>query len=841
MKLFSWRSRKQSDLEEELRSHLEQDIRERVGRGVSRVDAEADARREFGNAALVAEVTRDQWGWRWLESLLQDARYGLRQLRGHPGFTLVAVLTLGLGVGVNLAAFHFLNFLVFKPLPVRDPDSIVRLSPASPGGSSTSLPYAAMDFYRRHNTVLSAVLASSSDELTFGDDPAARIYVKFVTANFFSELGAAPAYGRLLDPRMDERSAAEPVAVLGYGFWQRRFGSDPGIVGKTILLNLRPVTVVGIAPYDFTGLDAEDTAVWLPVVHHPHFIEGSGMLTDMDKSPMDMYGRLRPGVTLQQAQDALRPLVAELRRQYPQHFSEGEYLALHPGAYLEDLSNAPLPLLAFFAALVLLILVIACANLGILMLARGVAREREISIRFAVGASRGRIVRQLLTESLLLALLGSVAGAAIAAVAVRIALAMVIDVAHFYRFALDLRVFAVAFLLAILATTVFGLTPALAAARKAHRAPRARRVLVAVQVAASCVLLIVSGLMVRSLRLALTADPGFDYQRVLTIEPALSLHGYDGPTAAAYLETLRERVGAMPAVESAALCTAPPLSGRVIIYTGVKPQPWRAFANEVDPSFFRTVGIPLLRGRNFSPGESQKVAIVSDALARQLWPDQDPLGQSFSEAIVIGVAARARTAELSDPDAAQVYMPLQTRNAGSAVLLVKASGPPEAHLEPLRAAAQALDPRVMPSVTLMKDTYQQRVAASGHGAIVVSSLGLLAALLAAIGVYGLVSYVVSERQKEMGIRLALGASRSSLLELVLRQFYTPLLLGIVAGVSLAAGLSLALRSMLFGLSHLDPASYVAAVLFFLLLAGAAALLPARRATKINPVEVLRYE
>jgi len=840
MALF-WRRRRKDDLNQELRAHFEEAVRERIERGQSREQAEAAARREFGNAALVAEVTRDQWGWVWLETLLQDARYGLRQLRRSPAFTSVAVLTLALGIGVNLAAFHFLNFLAFRPLPVRDPDSIVRLTPESPGSWSSSVSYPALDFYRRHNTVLSAVLGSADSELTFDRNPADRISAKFVTANFFAELGATPAYGRLLDPQSDDDAAAEPVAVLSHAFWQSRFASDPSILGKTVHLNMQPVTVIGVAPYDFTGLDAEGTAVWLPIARHPDLVAGSRLLSDHAMKSILLYGRLRPGVSMRQAEEGLKPLVAELRRQHPDQFAEKEILAARPGAYLGDLSRAPLPLLAFFAALVLLILVIACANLGNLMLARAVTREREIDIRFAVGASRARVIRQLLTESVLLALLGSVAGAAVAAVAVRVALVIIMDVADFYRFALDARVFLVAFSLALLAAIVFGLAPALAATRKGHRGNRWRRVLITMQVAASCVLLIVSGLMVRSMRVAFTAPPGFEYERVVVVDPALGLHGYQDEAAAGYLADLRQRVNTMPGVEAASVCTMPPLGGRRTVLSGDEPRRWEAFANDVDPGYFRTMGIPLLRGRNFSAGERRNVVIVSENLARQLWPAQDAIGQTFSESLVVGVAGRARTGNLSDPDAAEIYFPLQQRDSSSAVLLVKTAGPPESHLEPLRVAAESLDFRVSPAATLLKNAYHERMRASGRSAMVVSSLGLLAALLAAIGVYGLVSYAVSERQKEMGIRLALGAARSDILVLVLRQFLRPVGIGVAVGLTLAAGLSLALRSLLFGLSNFDPASYAGAVLLFLALASVAGFVPARRAMRVDPLEVLRHE
>ncbi len=800
---------------------------------------ERDGHARFGHPLLLREDAREAWGWMWLDRLQQDLAYGARILRRSPGFALSAVAILALGIGVNLAAFHLLNFMVFKPLPVRDPDSIVSFTRASPRFSASSVPYPAVEFYRRHNTPLSAVMVTAPAVLTLGRDFTNPISAEFVTANFFTELGAIPAYGRGLDPGTDGQPGAEPVAVLSYGFWQSRFGADPRIVGTTIQLNRKPVTVVGVAPYDFMGLNADLTAVWLPITSHPYLVQGSNLLTEFRMNSVRMFGRLKPGVTMPQAEEALKPLVAEMHRQHPDFFQKEEYLAVRPGGYLADLNNAPLPILGLFAALVLLILVVACANLGSLMLARAVTREREIAIRVSIGAGRGRIIRQLLTESVLLAALGATAGMGASALMIQFFI-LVLGLPGLYRFAVDMRVFLVALGLTFLATLSFGLAPALQAARPGHRAHRARRVLIAAQVAASCVLLIVSGLMVRSLRIALGTHPGFEYERAVTLDPVLGLHGYKGEAAAGYLEELRNRILRIPGVESAALCTMPPFAGRVSVTSSQEPRPWSAHGNDVDPNYFRTMEIPLLRGRNFVPGEKRDKAIVSETLARNLWPGEDPLGKTLDDETVVGVVGRARTVAMAQTDF-EVYYPLQSRDAQSAVLLVKTAGPPEAHVDSLRSAAQALDPKVMPAVTLMKESYRRRMQSAGRGAIVVSVMGLLAALLAATGVYGLVAYAVSQRQKEIGIRVALGAPRAHILTLVLRQFYKPVGAGIAIGMAFAAGLSAALRSLLFGMSHLDPLSYVLAVIFFLMLAGAAALVPARKALRVDPMVALRHE
>jgi predicted permease len=356
-------------------------------------------------------------------------------------------------------------------------------------------------------------------------------------------------------------------------------------------------------------------------------------------------------------------------------------------------------------------------------------------------------------------------------------------------------------------------------------------------------------MMVRSLQIALGTHPGFEFERLVSFDPDLSLHGYKGEAAAGYLEELRGRVIRMPGVETAALCTVTPFgsgiwtqSGAATVPGSEQPRRWQAYANSVDANYFRTMEIPLLRGRAFVSGEKRNVVIVSEALARSLWPGDDPLGKSLDGDgdTVVGVAGRTRTVAMSETNF-EVYYPLQAGDAQSAALLVKTADPPEAHVETLRAAAQALDPKVMPTVTLVKESYRLRMQSAGHGAMVVSAMGLLAALLAATGVYGLVSYAVSQRQKEVGIRMALGAQPAHILTLVLRQFYAPVGAGIVIGMAMAAGLSVALRSMLFGMSNFDPLSYAAAILFFVVLAATAALVPARKALRVDPMEVLRYE
>ncbi len=823
------------ELQEEMAAHREMQ-REASGEMTPR-----EARAAFGDDLRLREDAREAWGWMWLDRLRQDLQYAVRVLRRSPSFTVAAVLILALGIGVNLAAFHLLNVIAFKPLPVRDPDSLIRLTPKTDHSWASSLSYPALEFYARHNTVLSAVLGATYAELAFGPKASERLRARFVTPNFFTELGGSAAHGRVLTPASDH-PAAPPVAVLGYGFWTRQFGSDAAIVGNVIHLNEKPVLVAGVAAHDFTGLAGDDVDVWLTISTHPYFFEGSTILTDFAIPAMQMWGRLRPGVTPKQAEESSKPLAAELRRVQPSHIKEGEYLSAAPGGYLTDLSDAPMPILLVLALLVLLILVVACANLGNLMLARAASREREIATRLAVGAGRARIVRQLLTESLLLAFLGAGVGMLLSVAMVRFVTQM-LDVPRYFQFTVDWRVVLVALALSALATILFGLTPALAATRPPNRTPRARarRVLIAVQVAASCILLVVGGLMVRSMRQAFATHPGYDYERIVWLDPGLGGRSTAPEDALNYMAELRERLLQIPGVESVALCDFPPMgNGHMTLSESATFPGIQAQGNRVDRDYFRTLAIPLLAGRNFTDRDKPDVVIISDTLAQKLWPGQDPLGKRFL-GTVVGVVGRARTVVQGDPESLQVYFPLQSREMANAVVMVKTAGAPEVLVETLRSAARGIDTRTIPQLTLMRDAFRMRMQSSHHGGVVLSAMGLLATLLAAAGVYGLVCYTVVQRQKEIGIRIALGARSGHVVALMLRQFYVPVGMGAVIGLAGAAAISIVIRGLLFGISHLDPLSYVGAVGFFAVLAGIAALIPARRALRVNPMEVLRHE
>jgi predicted permease len=814
--------------------------------------------RAIGSTLRLREEARDAWGWTWIERLSQDLRYAARMLRKSPGFTLAAVLMLAIGIGVNVAAFGYFDLMVLRPLPVREPETLLRFQRLSPESYASVLPYPEMAFFREHSKTLSAVLAWSPSKFII-DGEEARITGHFVTGNLFTELGAVPALGRLLDPTHDDSPTAEPVVVLSHAFWQRHFAADPSIAGKTIRLNGKPATVIGVASEDFCGLSLNLNDLWLPVTQQPYFIDGSHMLTDfsVSGSSQETWGRIRPGITPKIAEAELSSLAAALRSSHPDDIWDRETFPSQPGGYATSAittshdgtgkpeSNKAGPITALVAALALLILAVACGNLGSLLLARGVARQREIAIRVSVGAGSGRLIRQLFTESVLLGIFGSVAGLALGYAVLR-GMMLMTNTPPWLNPTPDWRVMAFAVAAGFAAALLFGLTPALQLARQRQRATIMRQILLGAQVAGSCILLIVAGLLVRALNHAVTANPGFEYQQVVSIDPSLGAHGYSSAKAAAWLDALRSRLDGLPGVESISLASSPPVGNKtVVLSTGdFGGRQLDIHINRVDPQFFHTMRIPILRGRSLMRGDTQSL-VVSQSMAAIAWPGQDPIGKPFPvndlKYTVVGISGNARATALQDPDAVEAYFLAGASDQQSMIMLVKTSGSPESIAPTLTSIARAIDPRILPEVQFMRSNFDRKLQGSRYSAITASVLGSVALLLACLGIVGLVAYAVSQRTQEIGIRMALGATPAHVLSVVLRQFSTPVGIGLIIGVAAAAGLSQVLRRQLYGISNLDPIAYLAAIGIFAAIAILSAIMPARRALRINPIIALRYD
>jgi predicted permease len=827
--------------------------------------ARAGSPAPFASALQLREASRDAWGWTWIDRTLQDLRYAARMLRKSPGFTLTAILMLAIGVGVNVAAFGFFNLMFLRVLPVRDPDSILRLLRRSPDGHSTEVAYPALAFYRDHNRTLSAVLAVHFARLTI-DSAVQPLRVQFVTANFFDELGGTAALGRTLDSIIDDRTDGIPRIVLSYGFWQRQFGGDAAIVGQTLRLNGKPATVIGVASPRFSGLHPDQPDVWLPIVQQPYFISGSRLLTDFsgDHDGVNMWGRLRPGMTPRLAEDDLSGLAALLRQQQPAAAWEHERFVGQPGAYgtgtrsgaskgsgeLPDFRAEQYAASVMVGALALLILVATCGNLGSLLLARGVAREREIAIRAAVGAGGGRLIRQLFTESLLLAMLGALAGLGLGYAVLRGIITWTgappwIDATPDWRVA----VFAAA--AGCFAAILFGLTPALQIARRRTHAGRARTILIGAQVAASCVLLVVAALLTRAVNRMMFTPPGFEYEHVLTITPDLNGHGYAADKARAYLDSLHTRVRALPGVDAVSMALIAPLGGsQIVTDTVVNDRQIAMHVNHVDPNFFDTMRIPILRGRTIAPGDTRGI-VISASAALRAWPHEDPLGKTIAigeddakapiHYTVVGIAGNARVVALDNPDAVEIYFPVNPEDLPSMHVIVRSSTATEALAPAVAAITKNLDGDVFSQINILKNAFDRKVESAERGALAVSLLGASALLLACLGIVGLVAYAVSQRTKEIGIRIALGAARSHVIFVVLRQFSRPVTIGMLIGMAGAAALSQLLRRQLYGISSLDPLAYATAAAIFVLSIGVAALFPSIRALRIDPLRALRHE
>jgi len=809
------------------------------------------ARKDFGNVALARERAREAWGWGWLDRLLQDLRFGARLLRKSPGLVFTAVIVLALGIGVNVTAFNLMDVLFFKPLRVRDPLSLVRFTMKSSTSSSDQVPYPAAAFYGDNSRALSAVLTQTSTHMTLTGETNQEVSAGLVSANYFSELGVSAGYGRLFDPKVDDTPDAPPAVILGHGFWQRHFGGDPSLVGKLVRLNQRPAAVIGVLPFDFVGLNfeqGENNEVWVMISKFRYFVPESRLLTSFDvtESGVHMFARLRPGVSRSAAAAALQPLSQQLVQQHPDVVPQGFSLLAYPGGYaaqMDPTNSSVLPIIGLFGTLVLLILAASCGNLGNLLLGHALTREREISIRMALGATRPRIVRQLMTENLLLAFLGSAAGLLLCW---WIAFPLIVWLGgpNHLDFVPDWRTILFTFAIGGLACVLFGLSPARQASASPKRRSRARTIFMATQITASCALLVLSGLLVRALNRATNVDPGFEYARIITIDPQLSAHGYQPERAVAYMQALRTRLEQTPGVDSAALVAVPPLGNHVWMMRARGEIKVNIHLNEISPRYFHTMGIPLLRGRDFTPQDKDAI-IVSESAARNLWPGKDPMQQTWTfnhrDLPVVGVAGNARSTGLRNGDDAEIYMTLGESSTSATTMLVRTSRAPEDTVASVsqvgRAVDTALSPRVQPLTAMMGEKLSdaQRVAS------VVGGMGTLALVLAIVGLYGVVAYTVSQRTKEIGIRIALGATSSRIVRSMVANFILPLTVALAIGLALAALLSAILRQYLYGLSHLDPLSYLAAIALLAVVGGMAALMPARRALKVDPIEALRCE
>ncbi|HYI93899.1 MAG TPA: ABC transporter permease, partial [Bryobacteraceae bacterium] len=597
----------------------------------------------IGNTLRLREESRDAWGWLWLDRVQQDARYAFRTLRKSPGFVATSVFILALGIGVNLALFQLFDLVALRPVRVRDAATLVQFTRASPVMSSDGISYPATQFYKTHNNVLTTVVTTMGGDAAWQDDASDRVRVRYVSANYFTEVGYHALAGRLFVESVDGRADAAPVAIVSDKFWQKRFANTPELIGQTVRINDRPAVVIGVTPEPFPGLKLDSFDVYLLIHQTPHFNVGSDLLTNWSTNSTTMYGRMRPGLSVQAVKDGFRPQVTELAKIYPDVFHKDEYLNVSP---LES-SNAQRDpefqqaiLLGF--ALTALMLIAACANLSNLNLSRAQARHRELAIRASLGAGRWRVVRQLMTESLLIGLAGAALGLVVGQAAMKAVLRnenMPINI----DMAPSIATILVTVALAIVASVLVGLLPAMRASRgdlagamkeaatqatSGAKASRFRYALIGTQIAACTVFLIVAFSLTRNVQRLLTEHPGFDYGSVAVAEPSLQRYGLKGAAARDYWNRFTALVKAHPEVTAVSLVENAPLGRRTGTSDYNDAPGLRVYHHSIDESFFQVMRIPLITGRTFTSNEPSKdVVIISQALARRMYDSLDVVGR----------------------------------------------------------------------------------------------------------------------------------------------------------------------------------------------------------------------
>jgi predicted permease len=837
----------ESELEKELRFHVETQVAEKMRAGMSEAEARRAARIEFGGMAQVAEECRESRGTEWVRQFAQDMRYGARILARAPGFSFTAIAVLALGIGVATLAFSLYNLAALQTLPVRDPASIVRIERRSPENITPGVPYVSIAYYREHATSISAFLASMQGSPMAFERDEKKIQPAFVSANYFVELGGEATGGRFFDAQREDAAGSAPVAVLSYAFWQRRFAGDTSIVGKSVMLDGKPATVIGVAAKNFANLGTDQPDVWLPLQAISYFVEGSREPSDPKfEGNVLLWGRLAKGAMPQQAAEELLALTNQLRAQYPELIWNQERILVTPGAHFFSFGGGT-DVLGFISALVFLVLFTACANLGGLLSARGASRRHEIALRTQLGAGRIRLFRQLLTENLLLGLLGSAAALPLSVGVLRLALNFA-GAPAWMSATPDWRVFLFSAAMGFLSALLFGLLPTFQLVRRPRKGKGVwHQFIVCAQVGASCVLLILAGLLVRATLHTVYAEPGFAYQRVVSIDPQLSDHGFTPARAGAYLEDLNARLARVPGVDSVSLVMSPPLVNRDVHITSVTVDGRKIsmiYPNWVNAEFFKTMGIPLLRGRYLRDGDA-RVVVVSRSLAAKRWTGgEDPIGKAWNTQgdVVVGVVGDTRAMEMNNTDETEIYFPTAEQRMPEMSALVRTTGAvsPET-LRTIAVTAAEVDPHITPTVTPLRAGYRKTVTQVEQVASVVSLLGGTATFLAVVGLLGLISYAVSQRMRELAIRQALGAGRLEIVAAIARRFAWPVMIGLALGVGATAGISQLIRRALYGVSGLDPASYVGAIALLLGVLGLAALLPLRRAFRIDIARTLHFE
>ena len=886
MNIFRFgRNARRKDLDEELNAHVAMAAQDRVERGETQSSAEQSARRELGNVGLVKEVTEDVWGGRWWRNFLEDVRYGLRVLAKNPGFATIAVFTLALGIGANTALFSIVNGVLLNPLPYPHPEQLTILRESKPNFAQGSVSYPNFLDWRKDNTTFSSMAAVRFNSFILtGLGDAEQIDALFVTSDFFSTLGVNPVLGRSFAPGED-RIGAAPTVMISAGFWKRKFASDPAVLGKTLTLDGRDFTVIGVVPASFNLVSTiSPREIYAPLGQWTNTLlmnRGAGL-------GIFGVGRLKPGVTLEQARADMQRVAENLSAAYPDA-DKGIGAVVLP--MRERLVGSVQPLLLVLLGAVGFVLLIACVNVANLLLARSTSRSQEFAVRAALGAGRWRIIRQLLTESLLLATIGGTLGVFLASIGTQGALRVLPEtLPRAPEVQVDGRVLGFAVAVSLFAGLCFGLIPAFKISKLARVSEalkeggrgktaarhRLQHSLVAVEMALAVVLLIGAGLMVRTLSALWHVNPGFDPDNVLSVglslPPAMSKATPDAIRAA--LRQVHEKFETAPGVQSVSFTWgATPLGydDEWLFWIDGRPKPssesdlnW-ALNYVVEPDYLRVMRIPLKAGRFFTDQDDEHalhVAVVDDVFAEKYFPGENPIGKRLhimnngnnagQTTEIVGLVGHVKQWGLDNDEKqslrAELYTPFlqlpdaaMSQSASGLGVLLRSQGSVPVFESIRRASREMSSDQVVFGAQTMNDMIASSLSSRRFSMILLAVFAGLALLLASVGIYGVVSYLVGQRTREIGVRIAMGAQRGEVLRMVLRQGGKMAAIGAAVGAAAALLLTRVMGSMLYGTSPADPVTYLVVLALLVLVALAACWVPASRAARLNPVDALRYE
>jgi putative ABC transport system permease protein len=863
-----------AELDDELRFHSEQQREKYMKSGLTFDEATRRVRLEFGGLDQVKEECREARGVHLMETLLQDVHYALRTLRKAPGFTCVALLTLGLGIGVNTAIFSVVDGVLLRPLPYEDSSRLIALNETTPKVGTVSVSYPDFLDWREQSRAFSEMAAVCAVGFNLaGVNQPENISGEAVSPNFLSMLGVRPFLGRDFDAS-EGKAGAAPVVLLSYQLWQSKFGGENSALGRIISLDGRGFTIIGVLPADFRSTDKADViepiGVWL--TNRPDSTERGS------RGDMIVIGRLAAGVSFARARAEMEGIGARLEQAYPST-NDQVGVASRPirEVFVSDIRPA---ILVLFGA-VMFVLLIACANVANLFLMRGAGRTKEIALRMALGASRGRIVRQMLAESFVLAFFGGLLGLALAAAGIQgIGQLIPMDTLAGANVNLNGAVLLFAAGAVVLSALFFGLAPAMQSAKAGVQSKlkdggrttaggagqnRWRAILAVAEISLALILLVGAGLMMKSLYRLLSVDPGFRSARILTMEMNLRTSQYDkGPGILNFWQQVLDRVRTLPGIENAALGTAIPLTdshsradvtieGMALPKPGSFPHP---DTHIVSPAYARTLGVPILQGREFTDLDAEnapRVAMINARMAREYFPQENPVGKrimfghpSAKSApkwmTIVGVVGDTRLYGLANPSRLEIYVPFRQSAEGQMSLVVKSAVDPAAIGSAIRGVVAEIDKdQPIFGISTMQQLISNSVSTRRITLILLGLFSTLALVLAAIGIYGVISYSVAQRTHEIGIRMALGAQKKDVLRMILAQGVKIAGTGVVIGMAASFGLTRLMTKLLFSVSAADPLTFAAVAIVLILVAMLACYIPARRTLRVDPMIALRYE